>query len=63
MVVFSELNQVVWQGPGGSIPWWVTVFPGGAIFLFVMSMNLIGDGINDALDAQEGEDVARGGEV
>ncbi|EMA19119.1 ABC transporter permease [Haloarcula argentinensis] len=61
--MLDQTRQTIVQGPGGSIPWWVTVFPGGAIFLFVMSMNLIGDGINDALDAQEGEDVARGGEV
>lgn len=30
--------------------WHVTVFPGLAIFLFVMAINLVGDGINDALD-------------
>jgi len=48
-------------GPGGDIYWWVTVFPGLAIFLFVMSMNLIGDGINDALDAQEDTTVTQGG--
>jgi len=61
--MLDQTRETIVQGPGGSIPWWVTVFPGGAIFLFVMSMNLIGDGINDALNAQEGEDVARGGEV
>ncbi|WP_424000498.1 ABC transporter permease [Haloarcula salina] len=61
--MLDQTRETIVQGPGGTIPWWVTVFPGGAIFLFVMSMNLIGDGINDALDAQEGEDVARGGEV
>jgi peptide/nickel transport system permease protein len=32
--------------------WWVTVFPGLAIFLFVLSINLVGDGIRDALDPQ-----------
>ena len=48
------------QGPGGTIPWWATVFPGGAIFLFVMAMNLIGDGVNDALDAQN-DDIRVGG--
>lgn len=48
------------QGPGARIPWWATVFPGLAIFLFVMAMNLIGDGINDALDAQEST-VTQGG--
>jgi len=36
------------------------VFPGIAIFLFVMSMNLIGDGINDALDAQEDATTTQG---
>ncbi|MFC3957191.1 ABC transporter permease [Halovivax cerinus] len=41
--------------------WWATVFPGTAIFLFVMSMNMIGDGINDALDAQQ-TGVGKGGE-
>jgi peptide/nickel transport system permease protein len=47
-------------GPGGEIYWWATVFPGIAIFLFVMSMNLIGDGINDALDAQEDVSATQG---
>lgn len=32
--------------------WHITLFPGGAIFLFVMAINLVGDGINDALDPQ-----------
>jgi len=40
-------------GPGQDPYWWVTVFPGMAIFIYVMAMNMIGDGINDALDAQE----------
>ncbi|AEM58123.1 peptide ABC transporter permease [Haloarcula hispanica N601] len=61
--MLDATRETIVQGPGGTIPWWVTVFPGGAIFLFVMSMNLIGDGINDALNAQEGTDVATGGEV
>ncbi|MDQ2049855.1 ABC transporter permease [Natronolimnohabitans sp. A-GB9] len=38
--------------------WHVTVFPGLAIFLFVMAINLVGDGLNDALDPQ-GETVER----
>jgi peptide/nickel transport system permease protein len=47
----------------GWIYWWVTVFPGLMVFLFVMAMNMIGDAINDALDAQGGEaiDAAGGG--
>lgn len=32
--------------------WWVTFFPGIAIFLFVLSINLVGDGIRDAIDPQ-----------
>lgn len=32
--------------------WWITFFPGMAIFLFVLSINLVGDGVNDALDPQ-----------
>ncbi|WP_440765967.1 ABC transporter permease [Natronorubrum sp. DTA7] len=51
--MLDSTRETLIQGPGGRIPWWATVFPGGAIFLFVMAMNMIGDGINDALDAQE----------
>jgi peptide/nickel transport system permease protein len=59
--MLDSTRETIVQGPGGTIPWWATVFPGGAIFLFVMSMNLIGDGINDALDAQEQGTVTRQG--
>lgn len=30
--------------------WWLTVFPGLAIFLTVLAFNLMGDGLRDALD-------------
>jgi len=30
--------------------WWITTFPGTAIVLTVMSFNLVGDGLRDALD-------------
>ena len=30
--------------------WWMTVFPGLAIFVTVMCINLLGDGLRDALD-------------
>lgn len=30
--------------------WWMSIFPGLSIFLAVLSMNLIGDGLNDALN-------------
>ncbi|MEF8825699.1 MAG: ABC transporter permease [Halapricum sp.] len=58
--MLNQARDTLIQGPGATLPWWATVFPGLAIFLFVMSMNLIGDGINDALDAQE-TTVGRGG--
>ena len=30
--------------------WWLTVFPGMAIFLTVLAVNFLGDGLRDALD-------------
>ena len=30
--------------------WWAAIFPGGAIFLAVLSFNLLGDGLRDVLD-------------
>ena len=41
--------------------WWITMFPGLAIFLFVLSINLVGDGIRDAIDPQG--DIDRGEEA
>jgi peptide/nickel transport system permease protein len=32
------------------IAWWTSVFPGIALFLTVLSLNLIGEGISDALN-------------
>lgn len=33
--------------------WWLSVFPGAAIFLSVMAFNLLGDGLRDALDPKQ----------
>lgn len=41
--------------------WWAGLFPGIAIFLFVMAINLVGDGVRDAFDPQG--DADRGGEI
>jgi peptide/nickel transport system permease protein len=30
--------------------WWMSIFPGLVIFLTVLSVNLLGDGLRDALD-------------
>ncbi|MXR52200.1 ABC transporter permease subunit [Halovenus sp. WSH3] len=32
--------------------WWAAIFPGLAIFMFVLSINLLGDGVRDAFDPQ-----------
>ena len=34
--------------------WWVWLFPGSAIILTVVSLNLIGDGLRDVLDPRQG---------
>ncbi len=34
----------------GRFLWWLTVFPGLAIFLTVMAYNLVGEGLRDAID-------------
>jgi peptide/nickel transport system permease protein len=33
--------------------WWETVFPGMAIFVTVLAVNLVGDGLRDALDPRQ----------
>ncbi len=33
-----------------TMAWWVAVFPGVAITAAVLSFNLVGDGLRDALD-------------
>ncbi|SDH11403.1 peptide/nickel transport system permease protein [Sinosporangium album] len=33
--------------------WWMSAFPGAAIFLAVLGFNLLGDGLRDALDPRE----------
>jgi peptide/nickel transport system permease protein len=32
--------------------WWISIFPGLAIFMTVLSLNLLGDGLRDVLDAK-----------
>jgi peptide/nickel transport system permease protein len=33
--------------------WWTATFPGLAIFFIVMGFNLVGDGLNDALNPRQ----------
>jgi peptide/nickel transport system permease protein len=52
----GDPNMMSWDfmiGSGRSVirlAWWVSVFPGIAIFLTVLALNLVGDGLNDALN-------------
>ena len=32
------------------VAWWLALFPGAALFLLVLALNLLGDGLRDALD-------------
>lgn len=42
--MLSAGRQYIWNA------WWVCVFPGIAIMLTILSLNLLGDGLRDALD-------------
>ncbi|MHC3437813.1 ABC transporter permease [Natrialbaceae archaeon A-gly3] len=55
----TERDTIV--SAGGTWRWWATFFPGIMIFVFVMAMNMIGDAVNDALDAQSGDVTQMGG--
>ncbi|MEY7848368.1 ABC transporter permease [Natrarchaeobius sp. A-rgal3] len=56
-----EIERDTIVSAGGEWRWWATFFPGIMIFIFVMAMNMIGDAINDALDAQASETTQMGG--
>lgn len=58
-ILNAERGTVV--SAGAEWRWWATVFPGIMIFIFVMSLNMIGDAINDALDAQNETNVGNMG--
>jgi peptide/nickel transport system permease protein len=30
--------------------WWISIFPGAAVVLSVLALNLVGDGLRDFLD-------------
>jgi peptide/nickel transport system permease protein len=46
--ILSNARQLL---PGA---WWLTAFPGAAIFLTVISYNLVGEGLRDAADPRSG---------
>lgn len=43
-------GSVLSEARGATYAWWLAVFPGIAIFLTVVSYNLLGEGLRDALD-------------
>jgi peptide/nickel transport system permease protein len=45
--MLSDAQRYITQG------WWLSVFPGAAIFVTVMAFNVLGDGLRDALDPQQ----------
>ena len=47
----ASWGNIIRAGAGRMLDaWWITLFPGLAIVLTVMSFNLVGDGLRDALD-------------
>jgi peptide/nickel transport system permease protein len=52
----GDPNLMSWGymiGAGRSVirlAWWMSVFPGLAIFLTVLALNLVGEGVSDALN-------------
>ena len=47
-------NWVLGSGTNTFAYWYTVVVPGGAIFLFVLGWNLLGDGFRDILDPRQG---------
>ncbi len=44
------MNYILSPGHSETIPWWLVFFPGFMIFVTVLSVNFLGDGLRDALD-------------
>jgi peptide/nickel transport system permease protein len=45
-----EWGRMIADGIQFSDQWWISAYPGAAIFSVVMALNFIGDGLRDALD-------------
>jgi len=54
--MLSNSQQTLHRGQ-----WWITLFPGLAIFAFVMAINLVGDGVREAFDPQSESGGTEGG--
>jgi oligopeptide transport system permease protein len=51
----TSLGTLIAQGAGEmeAAPW-ILLVPGGFLALLLLSLNILGDGLRDALDAKEG---------
>lgn len=47
---FASWGSLLYEGRDNWSSWWLTVFPGFAIFLTVTAWNLFGEGLRDAID-------------
>ena len=46
-----EWGELLAEGQSGmTLAWWVMVFPGGMLALYIIAVNLVGDGLRDVLD-------------
>ncbi len=49
-----SLGRMIFDSQGFvTLAWWMAVFPGAAIFVTVLSFNLLGDGVRDVLDPKQ----------
>lgn len=49
-----SLGRMIFDSQGFvTLAWWMAVFPGAAIFLIVLALNLVGDGLRDVLDPRQ----------
>jgi peptide/nickel transport system permease protein len=55
--MLSDARSLIFSGE-----WWVSAFPGAAIFLAVMGFNLVGDALRTALDPRR-RSLSRGGSL
>ena len=49
-----SLGRMIFDSQGFvTLAWWMAVFPGAAIFVIVLALNLLGDGLRDVLDPKQ----------
>ena len=49
-----SLGRMIFDSQGFvTLAWWMAVFPGAGIFVIVLALNLLGDGLRDVLDPKQ----------